>query len=269
MKFYYFTLLLFALLCFSCQKNFSTNDASKYPNKTIDSLYNLSFSDNLSLADKIQVTNQGVHLAEKYAIDSLYLKGVSNKAYHYMDVFPDSSDYYINHLITTSKKKKNKKYLGYSYSLKGNSLYNNTQYDSAYYYFKNANVVYYDIKDSLSLAYNQLMMARIHYFYNDYNTSEELTTQAIEYMQAKDTLYLIEAYNVLANAYLITEKYDEAKKYYDKSLNLTEKSSIAELSLKNNIASLLINLGKYEEAKVILQEILNSNLINTNALLKS
>src|SRR5690606_8578930 len=80
MKFYYFTLLLFALLCFSCQKNFSTNDASKYPNKTIDSLYNLSFSDNLSLADQIQVTNQGVHLAEKYAIDSLYLKGISNKA---------------------------------------------------------------------------------------------------------------------------------------------------------------------------------------------
>ena len=127
MKFYYSILLLFALLCFSCQKNFSTNDASKYPNKTIDSLYNLSFSDNLSLVDQIQVTNQGIHLAEKYAIDSLYLKGISNKAYHYMGTMPDSSDFYVNQLIAISNKKSNKKYLGYSYSLKGNSLYNNTQ----------------------------------------------------------------------------------------------------------------------------------------------
>lgn len=74
MKFYYFILLLFSLLCFSCEKDFTTNHASNYPHKTIDSLYNLSFSDNLSLADKIQVTNQGMHLAEKFAIDSLYLK---------------------------------------------------------------------------------------------------------------------------------------------------------------------------------------------------
>src|SRR5690606_22706511 len=247
MKFYYFTLLLFALLCFSCQKNFSTNDASKYPNKTIDSLYNLSFSDNLSLADQIQVTNQGVHLAEKYAIDSLYLKGLSYKAYLYAGAFSDSADYYINQLLLNSKKKNNKKYLAYSYSLKGNSFYNQTFYDSAYYYFKNANVVYYDIKDSLSLAYNQIMMARIHYFYNDYNASEELVAQAIDYLQAKDISYLMEAYNILGNVYLNTQKYDQAYIYYHQSLKLTEKPSTAELSLKNNIASLLINLGKYEE----------------------
>lgn len=269
MKFNYFILLLFALLCFSCKKHNGVFDNKNKPYFKIDSLYNLSFSDDLNLNNRIKVTNEGILLAEKHQIDSLHLKGISNKAYHYLDVFPDSSNYYINELITTSKKKNDKKYLGYSYSLKGNSFYNNTQYDSAYYYFKNANVVYYDVNDSLSLAYNQLMMAHIHYFYNDYNTSEELTTQAIEYMQAKDTSYLIEAYNVLANAYLITEKYDEANHYYTKSLKLTEKSSIAELSLKNNIASLLINSGKCDEAKIILQEILNSKLINTNALLKS
>src|SRR5690606_31805343 len=183
--------------------------------------------------------------------------------------FSDSADYYINQLLLNSKKKNNKKYLAYSYSLKGNSFYNQTFYDSAYYYFKNANVVYYDIKDSLSLAYNQIMMARIHQFYNDYNASEELATQSIDYLQAKDISYLMEAYNILGNVYLNTQKYDQAYIYYHQSLKLTEKPSTAELSLKNNIASLLINLGKYEEAKVILQEILNSNLINTNALLKS
>lgn len=269
MKFNYFILLLFALLCFSCKKHNGSFGNKTTPYFKIDSLYNLSFSDDLNLNDRIKVTNEGILLAEKNKIDSLHLKGIGNKAYHYLDLFPDTSNYYINQLITISKRKKNKKYLAYSYSLKGNSFYNNTQYDSAYYYFKNANVVYYEVNDSLSLGYNQLMMARIHYFYNDYNTSEELATQALEYMQAKDTSYLIEAYNVLGNAYLITEKYDEAKKYYDKSLNLTEKSSIAELSLKNNIASLLINSGKYDETKIILQEILNSKIINTNVLLKS
>lgn len=269
MKFYYSILLLFALLCFSCQKNFSTNDASKYPNKTIDSLYNLSFSDNLSLVDQIQVTNQGIHLAEKYAIDSLYLKGISNKAYHYMGTMPDSSDFYVNQLIAISKKKKNKKYLGYSYSLKGNSFYNNTQYDGAYYYFKNANVVYYDVNDSLSLAYNQLMMARIHYFYNDYNTSEELTTQAIEYIQTKNISYLTEAYNLLGNIYLNSQRHDQATTYYHKALKLTKQPSIEELSLKNNIASLLIVSGEYEKAISDLKYVLQSNLVNKNITLQS
>lgn len=269
MKFNYFILLLFALLCFSCKKHNDSVDNKNTPYFKIDSLYNLSFSDNLNLNDRIKVTNHGILLAKKHHIDSLHLKGIGNKAYHYMDLFPDSSDYYINQLISTSKKRNNKKYQAYSFSLKGNLLYNNTQYDSAYYYFKNANVLYYENKDSLSLAYNQLMMARIHYFYNDYNTSEELATQAIEYFQTKDTIYLTEAYNVLANAYLNTQKYDDAKRYYVKSLKLTDKSSVAELSLKNNIASLFINSGKYDEAKAILQEILNSNLIKTNTILKS
>ena len=188
MKFQYPILLLFAWFCFSCQKKERVFDEKKTAVKTIDSLYNLSFSDHRSINDQIQLTNKAMYLAEKHAIDSLYLKGISNKAYHFMAIFPDSSDYYTNQLIATSKKKNNKKYLEYSYTLKGNSFYNNAQYDSAYYYFKNANVVYFNFNDSLSLAYNQLMMARIHYFYNDYTASEELATQALEYLKKKTTL---------------------------------------------------------------------------------
>lgn len=269
MKYNYLILLLFALLCFSCKKNFSTNDESNYPNKTIDSLYDLSFSDDLNLNDRIKVTNKGILLAEKHQIDSLYLKGIGNKAYHYLDVFPDSSNYYIKQLITTSKKKKNKKYLGYSYSLKGNSLYNNTQYDSAYYYFKNANVVYYDVNDSLSLAYNQLMMARIHYFYNDYNTSEELATQALEYLKEKNNSYIIETYNILGSIYKKSDKYDEAITYYQKALTLTEKRSLEESYLRNNIASLYIALHQYEKAKQTLYNLLDSDLVTNDENLQS
>ena len=269
MKYNYLILLLFVLLCFSCKKNFSTNDASNYPNKTVDSLYDLSFSDDLNLNDRIKVTNKGILLAEKHQIDSLYLKGIGNKAYHYLDVFPDSSNYYINQLIAISKKKKNKKYLGYSYSLKGNSLYNNTQYDSAYYYFKNANVVYYDVNDSLSLAYNQLMMARIHYFYNDYNSSEELATQALEYLKGKNHSYIIETYNILGSIYKKSDKYDEAITYYQKALTLTEKKSLEESYLKNNIASLYIASNQYEKAKHTLYNLLDSELVSNDENLQS
>ena len=269
MKFNYFILLLFALLCFSCKKHNGVFDNKNKPYFKIDSLYNLSFSDDLNLNNRIKVTNEGILLAEKHQIDSLHLKGIGNKAYNYIDVFPDSSDYYINQLISTSKKKNNKKYLAYSYTLKGNSFYNNTQYDSAYYYFKNANVVYYDVNDSLSLAYNQLMMARIHYFYNDYNTSEELTTQAIEYIQTKNISYLTEAYNLLGNIYLNSQRHDQATTYYHKALKLTKQPSIEELSLKNNIASLLIVSGQYEKGITELHYVLKSNLVNTDITLQS
>lgn len=269
MKFYYFILLLFTLLCLSCNKHNDSFDSKNAPYFTIDSLYNLSFSNNLNFNERIKITNKGILLAKTNRIDSLYLKGISNKAYHYIDVFPDSSDYYINQLISSSKNKNNKKYLAYSYSLKGNSFYNKALYDSAYYYFNNANVVYHDVNDSLSLAYNQIMMARIHQFYNDYNGSEELITQAIELLQDKETSYLIEAYNILGNAYISTQKFDEAKNYYHKSLKLTKKGSIEQLSLQNNVASLLINSSKYNDAKMILQEIVGSKLINNDVTVKA
>lgn len=269
MKFRYPILLLFALFCFSCQKKQINTAANNYSVKTIDSLYNLSFSEKSSFANQIKAANQGILLAKKHAIDSLYLKGISHKAYLYSGVSVDSSDYYINQLISTSKKKNNKKYLAYSYTLKGNSFYNNVQYDSAYYYFKNANVVSYGVKDNVSLAYNQLMMARIHYFYNDYNTSEELVTQAIEYLQTKNISYLTEAYNLLGNIYLNSQRHDQATTYYHKALKLTEKPSIAELSLKNNLASLYILSNEYAKSTIMLEEVLRSKLINEDVSLQS
>ena len=108
MKFYYFILLLFALLCFSCKKHNGSFDNTNTSYFKIDSLYNLSFSDKLNLNERIKFTNHGILLAEKNHIDSLHLKGIGNKAYHYMGVLPDSSGYYINELISTSKKKNNK-----------------------------------------------------------------------------------------------------------------------------------------------------------------
>ncbi|MBA5792767.1 hypothetical protein H1R17_01855 [Flavobacterium sp. xlx-214] len=269
MKFYYFILLLFSVLCVSCQKQNRSFDDNKDVYKTIDSLYQLSFSDNLSFIDQVKATNQGMLVAKTHKIDSLYLKGMSNKAYLYSNIHPDRAQYYINQLVSESKKRNNKKYLGYSYSLKGNSFYNKALYDSAYYYFKNANLIYNDVKDSVSLGYNQIMMARIHYFYNDYNTSEELATLAIENLQAKESSYLIETYNILGSIYKNTHKYDEAIIYYQKALTLTEKKSLEGQYLRNNIASLYIVSHKYEKAKVILYDLLNSELINRDVTLQS
>jgi len=269
MKFNYFILLLFALLCFSCKKRNGSFDNKSTPYFKIDSLYNLSFSDKLNLNDRIKFTNHGILLAEKHHIDSLHLKGISNKAYHYMDILPDSSNFYVDQLITISKKKNNKKYLAYSYSLKGNSFFNKSRYDSAYFYFKNANVVYYDVNDSISLGYNQLMMARIHYFYNDYNASEELATQALEYLKKKNSSYVIETYNILASIYKKSAKYDEAITYYQKALTLTEKKSLEESYLRNNIASLYIASHQYKKAKHILYNLLDSELLNDDKNLQS
>lgn len=272
MKLHYSILLLFVmffLLCFSCKKHNLSFDEKARSYHRIDSLYKLPFSQDLSLAEQLKVTEKGINLAEKLNNDSLYLKGVSYKAYFYVSNLSDSADYYVNLLSSTSKKINNKKYLAYSYSLKGNYFYDKSLYDSAYYYFKNANVLYYDVKDSLSLAYNQIMMARIHQFYNDYNASEELAMYSIEYLQRKDDLYLLEAYNILGNIYLSTQNYNQANSYYQKSLKLTQKLSVAELSLKNNIASLYISSGEYAKATTVLQETFDSKLINTDFRVKA
>src|SRR5690606_42058359 len=120
MKLRYSILLLFIMLCFSCQKHNVSFDGKSTSYQTIDSLYNLSFSENLSITDQVKIINQGINLAKKREIDTLYLKGLSYKAYHHVGAFSDCADYYINQLLLNNMKKNNNKYLTFSNSIKVN-----------------------------------------------------------------------------------------------------------------------------------------------------
>lgn len=269
--FYFFIIMkvipsvfLFIILFFnSCNNSDFTAEGNKVVTDRITSLIQKSENHNASFEDKKKLLDSAIVLSTSISNDSLLLKSLSYKAFNYLYYAPDSSKAYIQELEDIALDKNSQKHKGYAASLFGNYFYNKSEYDSAYSYFKKSNFLY-ENQDSLRIGYNLIMMARIHQFYNDYSGSEELTTQAIDYLKDTDnTDYLIETYNILGHSYLNTANYEQAIKFYNRSLELTTEGNQKTI-IKNNIASAYICLKQYDQAKRILLHLLEQNESDQN-----
>lgn len=217
-----------------------------------------------SFTDKKKLLDSAIVLSKSIENDSLLLKSLSHKAFIYFYYSPDSSKVSIQELENTASEKNSQKHKAYSATLYGNYYYKKTEYDSAYTYFKKSNF-WYEKQDNIRVAYNLIMMARIHQFYNDYSGSEELVTQALDYIKHTDnTDYLIEIYNILGHSYLNIGDCEQAIEFYDRAIDLIPQRD-NKVIVENNKAVAYICLKKYDEAKKILYHLLEQEDIGQDS----
>lgn len=131
--------------------------------------------------------------------------------------------------------------------------FENAKFDSAFYYYQKTKVFCHSQNDFNNIIYPILMMSEIQRLKNDFSGSEETVTEAIKYLK-KDTKksYYTFIYNNLGLAYLEQSNYNEANKYYYKSLEITS-DELSKCIIKNNIAYNYINQGNYIEAREVLE----------------
>ncbi len=270
--FYFFIIMkiipsIFLFLTFflvSCSQSDFTKESNSVVTGQISLLLEDSQSYNSSFTDKKEKLDSAIVLSKSIENDSLLLKSLSHRAFNHFYYSFDSSKVYIQELENTASEKNIPKYKAYAASLFGNYFYKNAEYDSAYSYFKKSNFLYQN-QDSIRIAYNLIMMARIHQFYNDYVGGEELATQALDYItQTENTDYLIEIYNILGHSYLNIANYEQAIMFYNRAIDLLPKED-EKIILENNKASAYICLKQYDHAKKILYDILERGDIAPNS----
>lgn len=260
--------IFLALFFISCDDSNVIKESDNPTTEKISLLLEKSNQKEISFSEKKSVLDSAIVLSKTIQSDSLLLEALRNKADLYFYQFPDSSKVYIGELEKTALQKNSLNLQAYASSLYGNYLYNRSEYDSAYYHYKKSNILYFEKQDSLRIVYNLIMMARIHQFFNDYSSSEELATESLNYLKDTNNAYIIEVYNILGHTYLSTENYEEAIKFYEESLGFVDNIK-DQIILKNNKASVYIHSGKYELALKTLEELLQLEDINGDLNAKS
>jgi signal transduction histidine kinase len=143
----------------------------------------------------------------------------------------------------------------------------NQKFDSAYYYYNRSKTIYELENDSANIAYNLIQMASMQQVLSDYIGSEKNLIEALPYIQ-QDSLYKSAVYNSLGISSKELYNYDDALYYYNKAkINTTD--TLAQITLVNNKANILIKQKKYTSSIKLLEPLLKSKILETNVIRKA
>lgn len=143
-------------------------------------------------------------------------------------------------------------------------------YDSAYYYFNQANNYFDKIGHLEEAARTEYGMAFIKGRFKDYSGSEVLTFRAIsKFKKIENYKFLYSCYNHLAQLQNDIEEYDRALFYHNKSIEYLKKiennQTLLDASL-NNIGVTYLKKGNYSKALSYFDKMLNNDSLKLRNL---
>ncbi|MDY8138194.1 tetratricopeptide repeat-containing sensor histidine kinase [Aquimarina sp. 2201CG5-10] len=193
-------------------------------------------------------------------ITKLSDSSVFQKAIIYVEDLIVEKDYdnalkYADELIEISENIKYLKGMGEAYMQKGNAYNEMNQramallnYEQAIGYYKKAGYM-------AGVAAINISKSRIEYEKGKYAKSIDYLIEASGYYEKNiDSVALSNVYNNMGNSYAGLGNFEDAKKYYKKSITLRKEKKISHISIMNNLALLYIDNKKPDSAKVLLLE---------------
>ena len=135
------------------------------------------------------------------------------------------------------------------------SFYSIQKYDSAFYYFNKAKLACSD-KEQKRKSYALYYMADIQQINCDFVGSEQTVTEIIKFYPEYENINSV--YNLLGLAYKEQSDYENAIKYFQITLKLTDNEE-QKCVIKNNIAYVYLDAKKYSKAVEILQPLISND----------
>jgi hypothetical protein len=264
-----FIYILIILICWSCSKH--SNRAETTSNPKLDSIQEwiklAKKSKELSLDDRHSYLNQAKKEVMSLENDTLRLEQLSEISLAY-STLNDSLEFRENNEEVRSMAEKYKIYkvLGYSYWDLASFLKPYGVLDSAYYHYNKALNSFDRLpKDSTSQSLKGRMlysMAQIQDSYKDYLGAEINVTSALKIFDDLDDQERIHnCYNLLGTIANGRKEIDQALYYYGKVGDYLKKSNPPKQGLiwtnQNNIASALMRVGNYNDAKIAYEKLLS------------
>ncbi|PZX95065.1 sensor histidine kinase [Flavobacterium aquariorum] len=264
LKKYYYILILFLAVFFSCTKN---KVAIKKANTSEDSLstyLTLANDDHLSFVYKKKYNQKAFAIIMNQKDDSINKVNLFKVANRYYNMNDWNGYHETSKLILERSKKSHDTvnmakaftYIGDYYGAKSIS-------DSAFYSYFKAEKLYLKLNDNYNLAKTRFSKANLQYNESDYFNCEIAVfkvLRAIKGINADDLLY--ESYNLLGILYNEREEFDRALEYHNKALAIIGNQSFpsvlqSKASSLNNMGYVYLNLKNYKQAKSNFEKGLN------------
>lgn len=146
----------------------------------------------------------------------------------------------------------------------GDRFYDDQNFDSAFFYYNKAKFICNPKTETERFVSTLNSMAEIQRYQGDYTGSESTLTEALPHLKhIKNPKHIWNTYIELGNNYLFTYDYNNALSYYKKALSLNT-SEWRKLSTTNNIAVVLLEQSKYNEALNIFTSLIEKKEILEN-----
>lgn len=240
-------ILMLLLLCISCQNQDLSMPGIVTPSQRIINL--LDKADETKDSIRLDYLGEAQKLAKIHQLDSVWLligDKRTNSLYRY--------GYYTQFKLESTEFLKKAIEIDDSLNIasghyKLGSYYLKTfVYDSAYYYFNEAQESYKHLDDSLRVASNLLNMAIIQSRISDYYGSEETSLEALNYVSPKKgKRYLLSLYNNLGIVSVELGQYRDALYWYNQARYLISKVRERYI-LENNIGVVYRKEKNYAQA---------------------
>lgn len=233
----------------------------------LDSILNLrKLSNNRELGsnERIALANLAVQQSNELDIDTTLLKSNWNLSRLYLNFDLNDEFGKINKSnLILAKKLQDTTYIAYTYQNLGYYYKTQTQNDSAYFYYYNAEKVYDKIGDIRNKGETLFNMANIQETERDYVGSEKNAISALKLIKSLNTndRNLTMTYHILNLLAVISVKlqnYDQAIDYQTQALKVGEdiEDNLWYLvNSRNNIGYSLLQKEEYNEALEIFNEI--------------
>lgn len=240
----FFALLLFLMLL-ACD-NLSTIKESKSEVQDSIKIYlEKAYDFELSESEAILYLTKAEDLVRTLPKDSSYFKSKIYVGFIYYNL-GEKEKYKKNsiELIDEAIKVKDSFYLARAYTYLGEYYADRQVMDSAVINFRQAEKIYFGLKDNVGIGRMHLKMATAKYKVRDYLGSEKSAVTSLNYIRLeKSKLLEYEAYNLLGLTCLDIKDFDKAKEYFQKAYKITSEEKLDKLGQYQSKAMSLNNMG--------------------------
>lgn len=262
---YKLVLLSLVFLGISCsEKSTQNNTEFKIANDSTLYYYKIGLGKSISIREQLKSINKAFQFVKKANKDSsLFSKVLYRKSYLHFNLQQyDSLLYFGNILIKDSIHSKNDYTLGAQFYLKAYYFHNIAQIlDSAFVNYNLSKNCYQRVKDSSKVAKGLLNMGLIQKNQSDFFGSKETITEALQFINKKrDSGFLPSVYNTLATNHRKLLNYEDAIKYYLKTLEITS-SNKDKLKCQNNLGTTYIDNRQFKTAISLFNTIIKDSLL--------
>nr|WP_293295777.1 tetratricopeptide repeat-containing sensor histidine kinase [Allomuricauda sp.] len=219
--------------------------------------YKRSLEGTLSLTDRKDAINKALVSVSRFQADSLYSRVLYQKGRLSLmsgeyDSVATINETLLRHVVQMNDipmLARQHYFMGYYFDKVV------LQPDSAFIHYSHSKNYFSKLKDSLWMGTALFNMGVIQKDQNDFFGSKETLTEAWPYLvHLENKEILAKCHNVLASNYRKLLDYDNAIKHFHIAIKKTN-SQGDELAYRNNLATVLADMGKYREAIQILQTI--------------
>lgn len=223
--FLFFTILFFT----NCSDEKREESEVSKSNQKIDNYLSLAQKGSISTEMKVRFADLAYETIKKQQNDSLTRRNFFKVANRYFPLYElEKYKKVTNVVLELGKQSKDSTTIARALYYLGDYYFEKAKNDSAYWYYNNAEKIYYKIDEKENLANTLLHKAYVLLYEKDFLGSEIMTIKALNIsLKISDDMLIYQCYGNLGSALAGLGNFEKAQYYHDKALSQIEK-------LKNN-----------------------------------